>query len=428
MSDYGLGERDIIGRSHYEIFPEVTEELKEIHRRGLAGEVIRSDADRFERVDGSAQVLRWEMRPWDDGAGGVGGIVIFSEDITDRTLAENALRESEARFRNLIELAPEAIFVQSEGRFLYLNAAMVGLFGASKPEDLLGSEVMPRISPEYREAVRGRILAQRETLSPAPLMDQEYLRLDGTGVPVETTAVPIRFEDREAHLVFVRDITARKRTEETIRAALKEKETLLREIHHRVKNNMQVISSLFNLQAEHIRDEDALRILREGQTRIRSMALIHEKLYQSPDLSKIEFASYIKTLATHLFQFYKIEAPQVRLETDLENVNLDLNSAVPCGLLINELISNALKHAFPGGRRGVVGIKLRRGEDGRVEIRIADDGVGFPRALDFQHASTFGLQIVNLLVSQLEGTLSLDREKGTAFTVAFRELEYKKRL
>ena len=291
MSDYGLGERDIIGRSHYEVFPEVSEELKETHRRGLAGEVIRSDADRFERVDGSAQVLRWEMRPWDDGAGGVGGIVIFSEDITDRTLAENALRESEARFRNLIELAPEAIFVQSEGRFLYLNAAMVRLFGASKPEDLLGSEVMPRISPEYREAVRGRILAQRESLSPAPLMDQEYLRLDGTGVPVETTAVPIRFEDREAHLVFVRDITERKRAEEAIRASLHEKEILLREIHHRVKNNMQVISSLFNLQAGAHPGRRRAPDPQEARLRIRSMALIHEKLYQSRDLSKIEFAA-----------------------------------------------------------------------------------------------------------------------------------------
>ncbi len=428
MSDYGLGERDIIGRSHYEVFPEVTEELKEIHRRGLAGEILRSEVDRFERTDGSVQYLRWEMRPWGDGAGGGGGIVIFSEDITDRMLAEHALRDSEARFRNLIELAPEAVFVQSEGRFLYLNAAMVGLFGASRPGDLLGSEIMARIAPEYREAVRGRIQAQRETRSPAPLMDQEYLRLDGTRVPVETTAVPIRFEDRDAHLVFVRDVTARKRTEEAVKASLREKETLLREIHHRVKNNMQVISSLLNLQAGHVEDADALRMLKEGQNRIRSMALIHEKLYQSPDLSTIDFASYLQSLARHLFLFFQIDPARIRLETELEDIRLDINSAMPCGLLVNELVSNALKHAFPGGRKGVVKIGLKRGPDGRLELRIADDGVGLPPGFDFRHSRSFGFQIVDLLVSQLEAEIAHDGRTGTALAVTFRELHYKKRI
>ncbi len=422
MSDYGIGKQDIIGRSHYEVFPEVNEELKKIHRRGLAGEVLRSDVDRFERTDGSVQYLRWEMRPWADGVGGVGGIVIFSEDITDRTLAENALRESEARFRNLIELAPEAIFVQSEGRFLYLNAAMVGLFGASKPEDLLGSEVMARIAPEYREAVRGRIQTQRETRSPAPLMDQEYLRLDGTRVPVETTAVPIRFENRAAHLVFVRDITARKRTEEAVKASLREKETLLREIHHRVKNNMQVISSLLNLQAGHIRDEDALRVLKEGQNRIRSMALIHEKLYQSPDLSTIDFASYLLSLARHLFLFFQIDPARIRLETEVEDIRLDINSAMPCGLLVNELVSNSLKHAFPDGGRGEISLAVQR-ESGVLTIMYRDTGIGIPADLDWRNAKSLGLRLVISLTEQLQGTIELDRSTGTAFTIVVREKE-----
>ncbi len=428
MGDYGLGERDVIGRSHYEIFPEIGEDLRKIHRRGLAGEVIRVEEDRFERADGSVQYLRWEMRPWNDSAGGVGGIVIFSEDITGRKLAELALRESEARFRSLIELAPEAVFVQSDGRFLYLNAAMVGLVGASKPEDLLGKEYIERIAPDHHETVRRRIQAQRETGSPAPLMDMEYLRLDGTRVPVETTAVPIRYEGRDAHLVFVRDITERKRAEEALKGSLREKETLLREIHHRVKNNMQVISSLLNLQAGHIRDESALRTLKEGQNRIRSMALIHEKLYQSPDLSTIDFASYLRSLAHYLFQFFRIDPDQVRLETELEEIRLDINSAMPCGLLVNELVSNALKHAFPGGRKGVVRIGLKRRPEGRVELRVEDDGVGLPPGVDFLSAPSFGLQIVSLLASQLEAEIALDGRNGTAFTVMFRELNYKKRL
>ena len=189
---------------------------------------------------------------------------------------------------------------------------------------------------------------------------------------------------------------------------MREKEILLREIHHRVKNNMQIISSLFNLQAGQIKDPEAQRMLKEGQLRIRSMALVHEKLYQSQDLSKIDFGSYLQSLSAHLFQFFRIDP-------------------VPCGLMANELITNALKHAFPADRKGRVGIRLHRGADGTVELRVDDDGVGFPETVDFRHTESLGLQIVNLLVGQLEGTIELDKEKGTAFTVVFRELDYRAR-
>jgi two-component sensor histidine kinase len=228
-------------------------------------------------------------------------------------------------------------------------------------------------------------------------------------------------------LGFVRDITERKRAEEAAQASLREKEILLREIHHRVKNNMQVISSLFNLQSEHIQDENARRMLKEGQLRIRSMALVHEKLYRSRDLSKIDFADYLQSLAEHLFQFFRVDADRIRLETDLEGVPLNINSAVPCGLLATELITNALKHAFPGERKGAVGIRLHRRESGLVELRVADDGVGFPEAVDFRNTESLGLQIVNLLIGQLEGTIELERKEGTAFTISFRELQYKPR-
>jgi hypothetical protein len=215
----------------------------------------------------------------------------------------------------------------------------------------------------------------------------------------------------------------RQRAAEAVQVSLREKEILLREIHHRVKNNMQVISSLFNLQAGYIKDKEALRILKEGQTRIRSMALVHEKLYQSGDLSKIDLAGYIRSLSTHLFQVYLVDPNQVRLETEFEDVPLDINTAVPCGLILNELISNALKHAFPAGRKGVLMIRLRRGKDGAVELRIADNGVGFPKGLDFRRTESLGLQIVSLLVGQLEGTIKLARKNGTAFTVAFHEMK-----
>jgi two-component sensor histidine kinase/CheY-like chemotaxis protein len=218
-----------------------------------------------------------------------------------------------------------------------------------------------------------------------------------------------------------------KRAEEAVQASLREKEILLREIHHRVKNNMQVISSLLNMQAGHIKDENARRMLKEGQLRIRSMALVHEKLYQSRDLAKIDFAAYLRSLSAHLFQFFAVDADRIRLETDLEDVSLDIISAVPCGLVINELLTNALKYAFPGDRKGVVRVELHRGEDGTFELRVADDGAGFPEAVDFRRTDSLGLQIVNLLVGQLEGTIELDRTNGTAFTLFFRESEHKAR-
>ncbi len=219
-----------------------------------------------------------------------------------------------------------------------------------------------------------------------------------------------------------------KLAQRAIQASLREKEALLREIHHRVKNNLQVISSLMSLQAERIPDEGARKMLKESQARIRSMAFIHEKLYQSRDLSKVDFASYIRSLAASLFQSYRLDPGQVRLETELEDVGIDINSAGPCGLVVNELVSNALKHAFPEGRKGTVRIGLRREADGTITLRVADDGVGFPEALDFRKADSFGLQILGLLVEQLDAKIELDRTNGTAFTISFRELEYKPRI
>jgi two-component sensor histidine kinase len=221
---------------------------------------------------------------------------------------------------------------------------------------------------------------------------------------------------------------ARKRAAAAMENSLREKEALIKEIHHRVKNNMQVISSMLNLQATATNNEECRGILKGARTRIRAMSLVHEKLYQSQNLVNIDLGEYIQNLADHLFHAYQVKPDQIRLEMEFEKVPLDINSSVPCGLLLNELISNALKHAFPKYRKGVLKIGLRRGVENRVELRVADDGVGFPEGFDFRKADTLGLQIVNLLMGQLEATIELDRKNGTAFTVTFRELSYKPRL
>lgn len=219
----------------------------------------------------------------------------------------------------------------------------------------------------------------------------------------------------------------RKKAEEQIKSSLRANKVLLKEIYHRAKNNMQVIFSLLNLQSRHIKDKKVLDIFKETQARIRSMALVHEKLYQSKDLSKIEVAPYIKSLTVHLFHSYQISANVVRLRTDIEDVFLDIKTAVPCGLIINELVSNSLKHAFPKGKswgegsesKGEIRITFRQNEEGQLELVVRDTGAGFPKDLDFRKTESLGLQLVNNLVSQLRGSIELQRRGGTTFRITF---------
>ncbi len=211
----------------------------------------------------------------------------------------------------------------------------------------------------------------------------------------------------------------RQQHEERLEASLREKEAMLKEIHHRVKNNLQVISSLLNLQASQTQDAQICNIFQDSQTRIRSMALIHEKLYQTRDLARVDFGEYIQNLAAYLFRSYQISAGQVALNVKATDIFLDINIAVPCGLIINELISNALKHAFPGGRPGEIWIEWQAVGERQLILTVGDNGVGFPASLDFQQTPSLGLQLVNTLVEQLEGTIDLKRNGGTEFTIAF---------
>jgi len=231
-------------------------------------------------------------------------------------------------------------------------------------------------------------------------------------------------------LRMVGDILAnaleRKRVEEQLNASLKEKEVLLKEIHHRVKNNMQVISSLLNFQSSRIKSQEILEMFKESQDRIRSMSLIHERLYQSADLARIDFSHYIQNLATYLFQSYRIDPESVVLNTDVQDVSLDINKAIPCGLIINELVSNSLKYAFPQVK-GTDNMKTKKGEIdiqltadvGRVTLLVKDNGVGLPSDLDIETADSFGLQLVTTLVSQLNGRINIKRKPGATFKITF---------
>jgi PAS domain S-box-containing protein len=264
------------------------------------------------------------------------------------------------------------------------------------------------------------------------------LNIDGATIGVlvvQTYTEGVRYGEEEKEILkFVSDQVAmvihRKKAEAQIRASLQEKDVLIKEVHHRVKNNMQVISSLLNLQSRHLHDPAVLEMFKESQRRIRSMALIHERLYQSSDLSRIEFSHYLRNLAAHLFHSYQVNTDRIRLRLDTEEVFLNINTAIPCGLIVNELVSNALKHAFPEGRTGEVAVELHRVVGDGYAVRVNDDGVGFPEGLDFRRTETLGMQIINTLVSQVDGRLELERGaggRGTAFLLIFNEIPLKKR-
>ena len=350
-------------------------------------------------------------------------------DITDRKQAEEALLVKNAQFQSLIQAIPDIVYFKDpERRNLIINRAFEKAFRleAAKILGKTDEEFLPQdLANSYR--------ASDETVlnSGKPYRYQEKsASQNGSFIVFETIKAPIIDADgKTVGVVGVsRDITEQKSVEEGLWAALQEKDVLLKEIHHRVKNNMQVISSLLNLQARYIKDPQVLEIFKESQRRIRSMALIHEKLYKSKSLSQIEFAGYLRTLASNIFSSLQISPRQVELKTDLEELSFDIQTAIPCGLIVNELVSNSLKHAFPGSRHGEIRLGLRRFAGNEYLISVKDNGVGFPDHLDFRETETLGMQLVNMLVDQLEGRIEIEQKTGTEFRVYFRELKYKPRL
>ena len=233
-----------------------------------------------------------------------------------------------------------------------------------------------------------------------------------------------RVEERTAALKTAneelqREITERKRVEEQLNISLEEKEILLKEIHHRAKNNMQIISSLLGLQSWYIKDKKVLEIFSEVQHRIKSMALIHEKLYKSEDLSRVKLSDYIKSLTANLFSMYRVGMGDVTLKQDIKDVYLDIKRAIPLGLIINELVLNSLKHAFPDAKKGEIVVKMYADRRKKHTLIVEDTGVGFPKGLDFCNTETLGMRLVRDLVKQLKGTIKLDRQGGSTFRITF---------
>jgi PAS domain S-box-containing protein len=333
-----------------------------------------------------------------------------------------ALGESEDRFRKTFELAGVGIVhVSLEGRFTRLNQHFCDITGYTA-DDLLDLKFQDITHPDDLEAdlanVRRTLDGEIESYS----MEKRYLRSDSSIVWVSLAVTLVRSAsgDPSYFIAVIEDITERKNSELGLQRSLAEKEVLLREIHHRVKNNMQVISSLLNLQAHAVEDARLAKMFQETQSRVRAMALIHQILYESGKLVQIDLGEYVTKLATSLVRMYETEPGMINLRVGAEDVTLGVDDIVPCGLVINELLSNSLKYAFPSGRPGEIKIEASRVGNEKIVLVVSDDGVGIPAEINISNADTMGLRLVTGLVeTQLGGHVKLDRNNGTSFTITF---------
>ena len=335
----------------------------------------------------------------------------MSRDLAATTVSKNLLDNILSSMRDIL------VVTNPDGTVKLLNERILELLD-HREEDVVGRSATHLFAPE-EELFRppGLIeLAKLGTIS----RESALISRAGERIPVLVSVAGFRGRggELEGFIVTATDIAERIEAEERIKESLQEKEMLLKEIHHRVKNNLQIISSLLNLQSLGLEDVRALDILDESQNRVKSMALIHEKLYQSEDITKVDFEEYIQTLAASLFQSYQTSS-NIRLSVVVDDVRLGIDQAIPCGLIINELVSNSLKHGFSDGRDGEVSVHFGRTGDRLVALTVKDDGVGLPETVDILTTEPLGLKLVNILVEQLNGEISLAGDPGTEVRIAF---------
>jgi len=358
------------------------------------------------------------------------GRVWSFRDITVRVLAEEALREREAdliraqkigrigswKYRTdtgITEWSTECYHIFDKDPNTYIPT-QEGYFSSIHPEDL------ERITTLTNESIANL----------RPFSNIHRIILPGGEVRWIENVTDVIFDKDNNFLGLigtVRDITEEVTKDDKIKASLKENQMMLREIHHRVKNNLQIVSSLLKLQSVNTHDSQAAEHLRISMNRVKTMAMIHEKLYGSKELSHIEFGGYIKELANHIFTSYGVEPDTVKLIVNARDVYLDINTAVPCGLLINEIVSNSLKHAFPDRSKGIIEIDLNLDEENNYNLCLSDNGIGLPEGINVETSESLGLKLINTLSRQLGSEMRMNVKNGTRYCFIFPPITYLER-
>lgn len=354
-------------------------------------------------------------------------------NITDLKNTQNALEESEEKFRQMAENIEEVMYIidPKMNKILYISPSYEKIWGGSR-EDLYKQPKswIDAIHPDDRKRAINHIFIDQKVIShDDPGIEYRIIKPDGSVRWIWGRAFPVVDEKGKPYRIagIALDITDRKLAEEEVKSSLKEKEVLLREIHHRVKNNLQIIVSLLSLQTQHVEDEEVLDILTQSQNRVKSMAMLHEKLYESPDLTHINFKYYVEKLVTDLFYSYSVEVGTIKPVITNMDLDMGIDTAIPCGLIINELVTNSIRYAFPDGRKGTVTVEFGKNED-EFFLKVADNGIGISKDIKPDSPQTLGLQLVENLVNQLDGTITSDINNGTNFTIKFKELIYRDRI
>jgi PAS domain S-box-containing protein len=373
-------------------------------------------------------------------------------DITDQVKIEEMLKKSQESYRSLLDSSPFGIVLHDEGRVIFANKRALEMMGVNDMFEMEGVSVFDFLFDEDHKIAKQRI---SRTYAEEELPYQEYRlkRRDNLELSIETRTNLIEFQGKKVLQISFHDITKVKQlekeklrtqlvqeinnrltqeleeknqiqkkliaSEEKLKTSLQEKEVLLKEVHHRVKNNLQVISSIFNLQKNYSSNQVVKDLLVESQNRIKSMAFIHESLYKTVDFAKINFSEYTENLCYNLLKSYNAYGKSAELKLQLKEVFINLDFAIPCGLILNELITNAIKYAFEGREHGVITVNLSQKKN-NIVLKISDDGVGIPKDINFENSNTLGFQLVNALVSQINGSLSLKVDNGTKYEISFK--------
>ncbi len=385
-------------------------------------EIPFSSEYRMKKRDGHTIWIRDQATFIKDNKGNPLFIQGLMLDITEHKKTEEALRESENRFRTVADKSPNMIFINKKGRVIYVNDYCKVMMGY-REEDFYSSEFtfLSLMTPESMKQAEFSLKKHMEGLEVPPL-EYTLIKKDGKLINTLISTKLIDYKEEKAILGIVTDITDQKRIERQIAASLNEKEVLLREIHHRVKNNMQIIISLMGMHSSRTKDTQVRQTLDECKDRIMAMSLVHEALYKTEDLARIDFEIYLKKLCSNLNQSHGASGKGIVITVEKCNVTLNMDQSIAVGIVSSELIANALKHAFPLGKGGRVSISLLSHNVEEVKLIIKDDGIGLPRKINILTASSLGLLLaVATVTRQLGGSIKVERNGGTRFIILFKK-------